>query len=113
MHSNANATAHLGAVALAMVYNPTMRPQSAALLKMPLYCTGETNTVELATEEGPFATVALARDYSVDVTVVGLKPQGVMYSGACSSNSHVLLTQMLRQLIKSSADCNKLCLSTV
>lgn len=67
-----------GIAALAMVYNPTLRPQSA-FLKLPLYYTGETEAVELATEEGSFATVPLARDYSVGVEVKELKPRGVTY----------------------------------
>ena len=36
MHVTANATAHLGIVALAMVYNPSLRPQSALALRLPL-----------------------------------------------------------------------------
>ena len=75
LHASANKSEHVAA--LAMLYNPTLRKQSASL-DLPLYYTGEGAAVEVAHEEGAFHHHKLARDYSVRVTAE-LAPQSATY----------------------------------
>lgn len=76
MHVSANASEAV--CALAMLYNPTLEPQSVAGLALPLYYTGEAEEVRVAQEQGPFQTVALRRDFSIVVNAT-LPPQTATY----------------------------------
>ena len=75
LHVTANSSSTFAA--LAMLYNPTLTAQTTTLA-LPLYYSGEESDVELAHEEGPFASVTLARDFSITVSAT-LKPHGVTY----------------------------------
>ena len=75
LHVTANSSSTIAA--LAMLYNPTLSTQTRKLA-LPLYYTGEDGEVELAQEEGAFAAVTLARDYTISVSAT-LPPHGVTY----------------------------------
>lgn len=85
MHVTANSSATL--CALAMFYNPSLFSQSVSL-KLPMYYTGETDSVWLEHMGNGTATAAkLARDYSVQMNVtLGPREIGytVVYRGATS-----------------------------
>lgn len=76
LHVSANKTDEVAG--LAMFYNPSLAHQNATF-DLNLYYTGETDSVAVTIEEGPTQTVALARDYTVPVSIA-LGPQQVSYA---------------------------------
>jgi hypothetical protein len=75
MHVSANMTDPVAA--LAMLYNPTLTTKTATVI-LPLYYTGEEDTVVVVQEESVMGAVKLKRDYSIVVNAT-LKPHGVTY----------------------------------